>query len=266
MSYFSLRKREPDPEPDEVEVELEDAEEAAEQPNEQAEQQEGEQSDGKPAGPFLTGLFGPGKWLAARLGAGWAWGVHVVAVWAIGFYGGWIAAGVLLVWLFAVLAFVPREYLERLAKRIEERGADPDDEAPEDEPLGPGEGLARWLLDTIGERPGIHVRELYPAMRELPGQEARTDADLKALLRAFRVPVHRSLRIGRIAGRSGVRREDVEALLPSRGEWRGDFTVNAGQGADSPPLSAGGEGVETARTGLLRGILEARKDGPRRVR
>jgi hypothetical protein len=259
MTYFNLRKREPEAEPDEVEEEPEET-------VEEAEDGEEEEQPGKQHGPLLTGLFGPGQWLAARFGTGPAWGVHVVAVWAIGFYGGWIAAGVLLVWLLAVLAFVPREHLERLAKRIEKRGGEAPDDTPEAEPLGPGQGLARWLLDTIGERPGIHVRELYPAMRELPGQGARTDADLKALLRAFGVPVHRSLRIGRIAGRSGVRREDVAALLPFRGERRVDSAVSAGQDTDSPPLSAGGEGVETARTGLLRGILEARNDGPRRVR
>jgi len=257
MSYFSLRKHAGEPEPEEA---VEEAEETVEDaPGE-------EKPAGKPAGPLAAGLLGPGQWIAAHFGTGTAWGVHVVAVWAIFYYGGWLAVGVVLAWLLATLAFVPREHLERLADRVEKRGGEPPEEAAEVEPLGPGEGLARWLINTIGGRPGIHVRELYPAMRELPGQEERTDADLKALLQAFGVPVHRSLRIGRIAGRSGVRRADVEALLPSRGERRGDFAVYAGQSADSPPLSASGEGVETARTGLLRGILEARKDGPRRVR
>jgi hypothetical protein len=49
---------------------------------------------GKVYGPLLTGLLGPGTWLAVRFGTGTAWTVHVVAVWAVGFYGGWIAAGI----------------------------------------------------------------------------------------------------------------------------------------------------------------------------
>lgn len=236
MSYFSLRKRDPEPEPEEADGEPEETTEDT------ADDAEEEQPD-KTRGPLLTGLLGPGQWLAARFGTGWAWGVHGVAGWAVVFYGGWIAAGVLLVWLLAVLAFVPREHLERLAARIEKRDADPHDEADEEEPLAPGQGLALWLLDAIGERPGIHVRELYPAMRKLPGQEARTDADLKALLKAFGVPVQRSLRLGRIAGRTGVRREDVEALLPSRGERRGDSTLHAGQSGYSPSGEWAGEGV-----------------------
>ncbi|MGW9031476.1 hypothetical protein ACWGQ5_47180 [Streptomyces sp. NPDC055722] len=117
----------------------------------------------------------------------------------------------------------------------------PDEEtAPE-----PRLALARWLLDTIGDRPGIHLRDLYPAMRQLPGQEGRTDAELRAALRTLGVPVQRSLRIGPIAGRSGVRREDVEALLRRLGEWRVDFDGDAGQGTDSPRFSANGEGVES---------------------
>lgn len=258
MSYFSLRKQQPEPAPDAPEEEAPDAEEAVEEAV--------EEQPAKQYGPILTGLFGPSRWIAARLGSSAAWAAHLVAVWAPVYYGGWATLLIPAGWLLAVLAFVPREHLERLADRIEKRSGEPGEEAAGVEPLGPGEGLARWLIDMIGERPGIHVRELYPAMRELPGQEGRTDADLKALLQAFSVPVHRSLRIGRIAGRSGVRRADIEALLPSRGERRGDSAVYAGQSVDSPPFSEGGEGVETARTGLLRGILEARKDGPRRVR
>lgn len=103
--------------------------------------------------------------------------------------------------------------------------------------------LARWLLDTIGDRPGIHLQELYPAMRQLAGQEGRTDAELRAALRTLGVPVQRSLRIGRVAGRSGVRRDDVQALLPPTGDRPVEQHGDAGQDADSPPLHKAGEGV-----------------------
>ncbi|MFF3460994.1 hypothetical protein [Streptomyces sp. NPDC002619] len=120
---------------------------------------------------------------------------------------------------------------------------EPADHEPKTAAGGPQVDLARWLLDTIGDRPGIHLRDLYPAMRELPGQEGRSDGELRAALRTLGVPVHRSLRIGRIAGRSGVRRGDVEALLPSLGDSPVERHGDAGQGADSPALSEAGEGV-----------------------
>lgn len=236
MTYFQLRKRDTEPEPEALD---EESEETAQEPEDGGE----EAQPGTTRGPLLTGLSGPGRWLAARFSPGVAMGVHGVAVWAVFFYSGWIAAGVIAVWLFAVGLFIPREYLDQLAARVEKRDAEAPEDPPEEESLAPGEGLALWLLDTIGDRPGIHVRELYPKMRRLTGQEERTDADLKALLKAFGVPVQRSLRLGRIAGRTGVRRTDVEALLPSRGERRGDSALYAGQSGYSPSGERGGEGV-----------------------
>jgi hypothetical protein len=238
MTYFSLRKRDPEPEPEEVEGE----------PEEETEGEPGEEQPADGRGPILTGLLGPGAWLAARFGVGTAWGVHVVAAWAIGFYGGWAAVGIILVWVVAVLLFVPKEYLDWLTTWIERRdpGYAPDEgelEPDEETPADPRHALARWLLTTINGRPGIHLRELYPAMRNLPGQEGRTDAELRALLKGFGVRVSRSVRIGRVAGRSGVYRHHVEALLPASGESRVDPGGDAGQGAVSPPLSGVGEGV-----------------------
>jgi hypothetical protein len=244
MNYFSLRKHAPEP------VD-EDLDEVVEEPDEETETVVDEPPAEPPSslGALLQGVCGPSAWIAARIGTGAAWAVHAVAVWAVGFYGGLVTAGIILGWLAAVLLFTPKEYLDRATARIERRTArTPDETQPEpddDAPADPRHALARWLLDTIGKRPGIHLRELYPAMRELPGQEGRTDAELRALLRAFDVPVHRSLRLGRVAGRSGVRRGDVEALLPSDGESPVDSGGDAGQSADSPPLSGVGEEVKT---------------------
>lgn len=116
-------------------------------------------------------------------------------------------------------------------------------EEPVQDPAGPAAddartAFVRWLLDTIGDRPGIHLRELYPAMRQLPGCERHDDARLRGALRAFQIPVHRSLRIGRDAGRSGVRKADLPPLSPTPGEPHVETSGDAGQSVDSPPLSA----------------------------
>jgi hypothetical protein len=243
MTYFSLRKQHPEPEPEPEPVEEEELDETEEQPD-----QEPEAAPAKPPnswwGALWTGICGPGAWLTARFSTGTAWAVHAVAAWACLYYGGWVAAGIVLAWLLAIGLFTPREHLDRAAAWVEERtSGSPEPEAVEAPAASPQHALARWLLDTIGNQPGIHLRELYPAMRELPGQEGRTDAELRALLQAFGVPVKRSVRIGRIAGRSGVYRHHVEALLPSHGERPVETGGDAGQGADSPPLSGVGEGL-----------------------
>lgn len=113
-------------------------------------------------------------------------------------------------------------------------------------PADPRADLARWVLQIIGERPGVHLYELYPAMRRLPGREGLSDPQLRAALRVLGITVTRSLRVPPVEGRSGVRREDVEALLPRAESWRGERHGDAGQRPDSPVLSGVGEGAESA--------------------
>ncbi|MGW1497562.1 hypothetical protein ACWCQW_03040 [Streptomyces mirabilis] len=119
-------------------------------------------------------------------------------------------------------------------------------EEPAPEPAEPAvtdarAAFVRWLLDLIGDRPGIHLRELYPAMRRLPGNEARTDTQLRAALTMFRIPVHRSMRDGVTAGRTGVRRDDLTALPSLDVQGSVETGGDAGQSADSPALSTVGE-------------------------
>lgn len=110
----------------------------------------------------------------------------------------------------------------------------------------PADGLVQWLLDLIGDRPGIHLRDLYPAMRRLPGHEHRDDAALRAALKALGIPVQRSLRIGKLSGRSGVARAALEAL-PCRVEALSvESGVDAGQDADSPAVEPRVERLESA--------------------
>lgn len=202
MTYFSLRKRASETGPDDVEEEQE------EEPFEDA-------TDEAPAaarGPFLAGLIGPGCWLAARFGVNTAWGVHIVAVWAVAFYRGWIAAGVALVWLFAALAFVPREHLERLAARIENPGPDEDQEAGEgahSEPLSVPLVVVLWKL--IGDAPGAHLKTLAEHLQAAaPGQPVDRAA-VRAKLAALGIPVRTSVRDAAGRVNEGVHRADLQA-------------------------------------------------------
>lgn len=120
-----------------------------------------------------------------------------------------------------------------------------EEEQEEDPPPTPVGGLVPWLLHTIGDRPGIHLYELYPAMRTIPGHEGRTDTQLRAALRTLGIPVQRSLRVGRVEGRSGVRRSDLPPLPSPHGDRPGESGGDAGQGQDSPLVSGVGEGMES---------------------
>jgi hypothetical protein len=147
-------------------------------------------------GPLLTGLLGPGTWLAVRFGTGTAWTVHVVAVWAVGLYGGWIAAGIVLVWLLAIGAFVPREYLERLAARIEKTSPEEDQQAGEEPPDEP---LVAVLWALIGDAPGAHLKTLAERLQAAAPEQPVDRAAVRAKLGALRIPVRASVRD--VAGR-----------------------------------------------------------------
>jgi hypothetical protein len=90
--------------------------------------------------------------------------------------------------------------------------------APEAEASGPPDTFVPWLLHLMGDRPGIHLRDLYPAMRQLPGHEDRDNTQLRAALRTLDIPVRRSLRLGGVAGRSEVARADLAPLPSPSGE------------------------------------------------
>ena len=197
MSYFSLRKRDADPEPEETDEETPDTQEE--------DDGEGEQP-AKQYGPLLTGLFGPGRWIAARFSPGAALGVHVVAVWAVFFYGGLVATGVVLVWLLAVLAFVPREHLERLAARIEGDAPGEDQEAGEEHP---GEPLAAVLWHLIGDAPGAHLKTVAEHLHAAAPEQPVDRAAVRAKLAALGITVRASVRDAAGRVNEGVHRDDL---------------------------------------------------------
>lgn len=137
----------------------------------------------------------------------------LLAPWAPAILGGLTVA-----WVIAAGIAAPPRPAPQPPEPDEEQASE---EASADRP----EHLLQWLLEVMGDRPGIHLAELYPLMREIPGQGGRSDADFRAALRALDIPVQRTLRVGKVAGRSGIARADVDALLSPVESGAGEKTV-----------------------------------------
>jgi hypothetical protein len=207
VTYFSLRRRNQEPEPEKVE----ELPEAADAELEEAEAPADDRH------PLLAGLLGPGEWIAARLGTGPAWGVHVVSVWAVAFYGGWVAVVVPVVWALAFAAFIPRDYLVRAAEGIEafdvRRWKPASATTPEASTGGELEDVRRLLLNLIGEARGVHLRTVLAHLQEHGQWEGRTVAELRVHLEALGIPVQPKVKVGGVPTR-GVLRSDLDALSP----------------------------------------------------
>lgn len=209
MSYFNLRKHEPEPEPEEDEPPEDDApEEPAVSPPHGV------------AGALWAGISGPGRWLVARGQPGLAWPLYVGSVWAFGFYGGWIAFGVATAWVLAVLLFIPRDVkdraaaaVDRLAAAVERRFAGPAEPPPAPAPGGEREAVRRLLLDLIGDTHGVHLKTVLAHLQQHGQWEGKKVADLRVHLEALGIPVDPKLRVGKVPTR-GVSRAALEALPP----------------------------------------------------
>lgn len=216
MSYFDLRKRQPEPE---------EGDEDETPATAETEEAEGEKPAKKAHGPLLTGLLGPGRWLAARFGMSTAWGVHAAAVWMIFYYRGVVAVGIIAAWLLAVLLFTPREYLERVAASIERLDNRPHEDAEDDEEEPSADPLVTLLWHLIGDAPGTHLKTVARCMQEASEQpvdrasvRARVAA-IRARLNALQIPVKTSVRDAAGRVNEGVHRADLkaweEALSPA---------------------------------------------------
>ena len=124
----------------------------------------------------------------------------------------------------------------------DEAPAETPQDTPAAAPAGPRESIVQWLTATIGDRPGIHLYELYPTMRLLPGMGHHDDAALREALTTLDIPITRSLTIGDVRGRSGIRLADLATPLPSRE----DHPLSKGEDAGETPCSAPEEWPESA--------------------
>ncbi|GAA4663165.1 hypothetical protein [Streptomyces youssoufiensis] len=109
--------------------------------------------------------------------------------------------------------------------------------AVEEPPADPHRQLLEGVHALIGDRTGIHLSELYPALLARPGAAHLDEARLRAALLATGLTIHRSMRVGDIEGRSGIKAADVQALLatpppalpPSTPLRNGDAGQTAGE-------------------------------------
>jgi len=215
VTYFSLRKRDPEDEPEELD-EGPGGEDAVD--------------DEEPAAPaglggaLWAGIAGPGRWLTARGRPGAAWALYAGSARAAPYYGGWTAVGLGAAWLGLVLTFMPRDSLERVAARVdswsEARGAALDEAATDASPgtaqaapADPRTVLIGWLDELTRGRSGIHLDELHRALTAHPQLAGLTRPEMRAWLDRHSITVNRTLRVGSVPGRSGVSRATVETLL-----------------------------------------------------
>jgi hypothetical protein len=201
VTYFNLRKRDPEPEPDEdIEVEDEAAEEEPAAPT-------------GVGGALKAGICGPGAWITARFGPGTSWAVHVGSVWAVGYYRGWVSVALPVAWLLAFAAFVPREQMERAAAWIERRAAGRPPAGAESEPAeeAPVDPLVTVLWALISDAPGVHVKTLAEHLQAAAPGEVVDRAAVRAKLAARGIPTRASVRAvdGRV--NEGVHRVDLQA-------------------------------------------------------
>ncbi|MFG2400750.1 hypothetical protein [Streptomyces lydicus] len=120
-----------------------------------------------------------------------------------------------------------------------------DGAAPETSPGAPAEPPVVALVRAlIGDDEGVHLGELYPAMRErLEGLAQAPDGQLRQLLTDHGLEVARTVRSRGVAGRSGIRRSALPPLPSPNGPLhKGSSPLSTdGDAGQSTPAESSGE-------------------------
>lgn len=98
------------------------------------------------------------------------------------------------------------------------------------------EELRRRVLlgvqQLLGDNPAVFVRDVYDAFRARPAAAHLDDARIRAVLVHCGITIHRSVRVSATqTGRSGIKAEDIEALLSPTPVVTPSEAVDAGQDA-----------------------------------
>jgi len=222
MTYFSLRKQDPETEPDEA---AEDVVEAQDEGDEQGTEEAPAVETVGAIAAFRQGVAGYFTWWAARIGY-WAYLIHFIAVWAVFHYANrWVPVGVCGALAFGISLFMPREWFEGVAARLDARSArfggrrkgsvEAETDGPQEATQeAPGDPLAALMRSLIGEAPGVHLKTLTEALAKgaaEAGSPAPSKADVERALEARQIPLRDSVRDTRRKVNRGVHREDLEA-------------------------------------------------------
>ncbi|MEU8834870.1 hypothetical protein [Streptomyces sp900116325] len=168
---------------------------------------------------LFTGVCGPARWLSDRAGWKAPWVVHGITLYAAIHYGGWAAVAIAVAWMTAVALFIPREYLERVAGRIEQRDASEHAEPVDDQPptATPEEVYAAtidWIRSRIADSNGVHLADL---LAHAHAHGLHTDLDVgafRAVLERWGIPVRQQLKVGG-RNRPGIHRIDLPIRQPA---------------------------------------------------
>lgn len=208
MTYFDLRKRHQDEETEAADAGGESVE--TEVPDDNAP----DASHGF-VGALWAGISGPGAWLTAHGRPGLAWLLYAGSAWAAGHYRGWVAFGLVVGWLVAVLAFTPREFLDRVATFIERLGERRHQPRPDDTPDAGEEPLldpvVTVLWHLIGDAPGAHLKTLTEYLQQAAPEQPVDRAAVRAKLGALGIPLKASVRDAAGRVNEGVHRADLKA-------------------------------------------------------
>ncbi len=105
------------------------------------------------------------------------------------------------------------------AKPTKEAEEDPAEEEPEEESSDQfttlRQAVTHRLQQWIGDRPGIHLAEVYERYRQLPRHGHLTDPEIRAAIDHYRIPVRRAVRDPRNTVqpvRAGIHRDDLQPL------------------------------------------------------
>lgn len=96
----------------------------------------------------------------------------------------------------------------------EETPAEDPEDTPEQAPqIPPRDLLIHWLDRLTRDRAGVHLSDLHRTLSRHPDLAHLTRAQMRAYLDRHHITVDRTLRVGTVAGLSGISRATIEALL-----------------------------------------------------
>lgn len=220
----------------------------------------------RPASRLAIGSSRAGRRLAVRLAAWVARGRRADLTGWRAALGCWLrlaalAFGLYLLWrvvraLPALMWLLSAAWLAiawRAGRDAPETAANTPAPAPlEDDPaaarIEPRALLIHWLDRLTRDRAGIHLAELHHTITRHPTSQRLSRAEMRAWLDRHHITVDRTLRVGAVAGRSGVSRATIEALLkevsPLPETSPTDPLLHASDLHDSPVESASESGGE----------------------